>query len=171
MRVLLPIVALVLAFAGCVEQPAAETSNAAGSTLGDLVANTTTPVAFDGEFGPGLFVCGPVIQCTLGMGTGYRLGSDLEHDANVTAVNLTMSWSAASPLMETLRLGITIGEGEAAEYKFVDGPSPLVLDATGLEVGPDDKLRMWAWLPSLLPVAEAYVTTPQAFKVEGDISG
>lgn len=167
-----PLISLLLAaplvFAGCVTPPEVESAAAANDAL--LATGTVdTPLTFDGSFGPGVVAC-PMVTCGNAEPLTERV-APVDHNGNVSAVSLTMTWDAVSPTMETLRLGISWGNQGDAEWSYasVDGTSPLVLEEA-VEIGADQEIYVWAWMPATAPMGVAYATTPQDFHVEGTLS-
>lgn len=157
-----------LALAGCVtgapeEVDAASAQNALAAATPNAAS---VPFAFDGSFAPGGTVC-PVVTCE-GVGPGNERIAELELKGTLTAVDLVLTWDAATPAMEELRLGVSWGPSDDREYEFVDGASPLALAVSDLAVTADDEPLVWVWVPEKVPFL--YVHTPQDFHVEGTIT-
>lgn len=166
LALLLAIPAALVA-AGCVTPPddieAAATNDASAATI----ATAPAPYSFDGSFGPEVWAC-PVITCE-----GFDPASDrwaaLDIAGNLTAINLTMTWDATSPLMETLRFGISWGEN-GEDYEYVEGTSPLLLELTGIDITSDHKPYIWTWVVPPTPVELVYLSTPTDFHIEGELT-
>lgn len=158
---------LTLLAAGCVNAP--DEVDAASTTEPTSAALTgiATPYTFDGSFGPMIWAC-PLVTCE-GLEPSSQRWTELDITGNLTALNLTMTWEAAGPHMETLRLGISWGEN-GEDYESVDGASPLLLQLTGLDISADDKPYLWTWVPAQTPVEVAYASTPTDFHIEGDLT-
>jgi hypothetical protein len=164
-----PLLAMLLAApllaAGCVSAPSESEAAVATSATTDP-ASTDTPFTFDGSYGPIVFAC-PMITCT-GVDPSSARWADLDFEGNLTALSLTMSWDAATPLMSTLRFGISWDEGENLEY--VEGTSPLLLELDGLNITTADKPYIWTWMVTPSPLGIVHVATPQDYKVEGTLT-
>lgn len=167
MRTILTILlAVPLVAAGCVSAPEELESAAADAT--DALAATdgvASPFTFDGSIGPVVVAC-PMVTCT-GAAEGDRSTSLPFDGDNLTAVSLTMTWDAAAPHMETLRMGIAWGENG---LEYVEGTSPLVLEVDGLEIAKEDEPYFWTWIVTPAPMGVAHVATPQDFHVEGTLT-
>lgn len=160
-----PLLALL---AGCVAPGAApdDAVQAAAAPPG-AVASTEEPFAFDGNFGPGAWAC-PVVTCAgQSMGERWR---DLGLDGTLTGANLTLTWKAAHPGMEKLRLGVAWGPDDDREHESAEGASPVVLDLAGLAIAPGDEPYVWVWVVSPVPMGAATAHTPQDFRVEGTLA-
>lgn len=161
--------AILALLAGCVAPGAApaDDSVAPATAAPTAAAATEQPFAFDGDFGPGLVACGPG-TCT-GLSPGKRW-TDLDLDGTLTGANLTLTWTATTPAMQKLRLGISWGDEKDRQYEIAEGPSPVVLSLADLSIAPEDAPFVWVWAVTPVPMGVATATTPQTFHVEGTLT-
>lgn len=160
--------ALVLVLAGCVSgQPEdVDAASVPSAVAPPTPAWTSIAVDFAGSFGPGVWAC-PMVTC-VGQSANSKLGQDLDHDGAIAAINLTMTWDAATPTMESLRLGVMWGPQDDPKYEMVEGPSPLVLQKEVLDIAADEDVYLWAWVSSAAPMGALFIHTPQDFLIQGD---
>ncbi|HET6405720.1 MAG TPA: hypothetical protein VFH78_13845 [Candidatus Thermoplasmatota archaeon] len=154
-----------LVAAGCVDAPAAAELAAAPDAAAP-VAPTATPFAQSGMLGPGAYVC-PVVTCA-GVDLSQR-GWDADFRGTLVGVNLTLTWDAATPLTEDLVLGIGYGPMDGRSYELVTGSSPLALELADLSLTAKDDVRIFVFMPVLVPMGAAMVLPPQEFRVEGTL--
>lgn len=168
------VLAAALLLAGCVGN-APEAATLAPAV--EAPAVSAVPVAREGTFGVQFVAC-PVVTCAAGTlpGAGANRFFEVEGvTATAVDVNLTATWSAGSPTMRDLRLGVATcvercrSDADIREMRFIDGPSPLSFAVEGFAVPEGERLFVFLWLPSQVPAAYAVVTTPQPVKVEGTV--
>lgn len=161
-------VALVLlaALAGCVTPQDAPVATQAAIPDAPLLA-TEEPFAFDGSFGPGAVAC-PVLTCQ-GVSLGAR-STPLDFTGVLVGANFTLTWTAAAPHMQELRLGFRWGPNDDPQYEVAEGPSPVVLALEDLNLTAADEPVLWAWPVTPVPMGLATVHTAQDFRVEGALA-
>ena len=149
--------------AGCVGAPSdLEAASTQASTAIAPVA-TQVPFSWDGSITPAVAAC-PVVTCAGVQLTGFY--KPLAPKGNVTGLSLTMTWDAAVPTMEELRLGVSWGEDS---YESVEGASPLVLELHDVDIARSKDPYVWVWIPGQDPMGLVAVGTPQDFHVEGTV--
>lgn len=166
MRLLLALPALAL-LTGCITPGAAPDSALDAAALPAATMPVEQPFEFSGSFGPGLVACSPFGCNGVSQGTKYK---ELDVDGVLTAADFTLTWSATNPAMQRLRLGLSWGEGDAMEFEYIDGVSPLKLELEDLEIDGSDDPYIWVWVPSPLPIGLVYAHTPQSFSIEGTLA-
>lgn len=151
--------------AGCVAPPQATATLPANAA--EAVGVRSEPFQFEGNLGAGAFACA-VVQC-IGGSTPEKSQAPLNISNEVTAVDVTLTWSASSEATGRLRLGLSWNETGSHEFHTVDGASPLRLNLTDLRIRLDEKPYFWVFVPEAagLPV---YVKTPQSFQLTGTIA-
>jgi hypothetical protein len=200
MRATWSLAAFALLLAGCTSPAATPagtgTSTAASTTTGGIrvtcvdqdirpVANGTcaqrpapTRIAldWDGKLGTVVNPCLPhPVECV-----PTEMDSSSEHSEKLPAGNLTsahveLSWTSTTPATQTLTLGVMVMgcPGCGAPFsKEVSGASPLVVDASDLQVpvNASQVLHVYVYNPALAQGADPvflYATPDQAFTVKG----
>jgi hypothetical protein len=108
----------------------------------------------------------------------YGVNHDAAGAGIVLGGNLTLTWTAASPLTQRMAIGLVAivpGCADCNEThlgKDLDGPSPLVYPIpAGQVVAPGSQLRIWVYSADYHPVGPEYAGTSgqQDFQVEGGI--
>lgn len=194
----LPLLLALALLGGCLGSPDAETAavqNAAVDAAADASANATAdaapagpaeriaPFAFEGN--TGTWACAPSgpDSCT-GLPTGVdseNTFAPLEYEGNASAVTAMLTWTASTPATDTMYISVfavrSCGEGcfEATEESYwavVEGVSPLALDATGIELAPEETLYIHVGVASHTPQPPVpfFYGVDQAFSLEGTVT-
>lgn len=173
----IPLVAALL-LAGCVNVPAEDVEAASvGAASATAEAQPAPiPVAFDGALGAGAFACAVVVCQGQNVQPSERL---FETDAwGANAVELTMTWDAASPANERLVLGVFTcdksecrSDADLSQLEYVYGASPLTFSLDEIVVPAGETLYVFMNVgPAVASdVVFAQATTPQEFHIEGTI--
>lgn len=171
----LSLLVLPLALAGCMTPAAAPEAPIAPDAETEP-GPTEVPVSLDGFFGLDVVYCGET-SCDWLVNTLYQdRWLPLETSGNLTAVNLTATWTPSSPLMERLALGIATCEkegcytrSEATTAVYVEGSSPLTLQLDAFPVEPGQTVYVVMVVTEEQP-APVWLTTPQDFHIEGALA-
>jgi len=111
----------------------------------------------DGSTPYGTWVCDGAVthQCPAAAEPADAWGWQNRHDApagNVTSGNVTLSWTAASQLTQSLALGVTVdvkGCGDCLRIEFgpdISGPSPLVFPIpVGTALPANAEFHVWVY--------------------------
>lgn len=135
-------------------------------------------VSFDGNLGTSAVLCeGTSGQCVppaevVEGETDYLY----EHPgATLVAVNLTLSWTAASAATDTLGLGAMRMGSNSTLLENVEGTSPLEIQAEALDLLMDEENGFHAYVYNVKGLvhqdpAFGYVSADNAFHVEGTLT-
>ncbi len=172
---IVPIIFLVASgLAGCATPPSS--GDAALDTTPTPASRVEVDLAFDGTLGTGVFACAP-IHChghELAPGESENLVTPVE--GRLRSIELTMTWTAATPATAMLHLGLMIMDQctgcNITMLGSAEGPSPLVITANDLDYGvnEDNWFHYRAWNPvtqAWTPVGGAAATPDQAFSIVG----
>lgn len=142
-----------LVFAGCVSTGATDAplDESAATTLAP--APIVSPFEASGSTFTGVGACVPVFCYGVGAPSEGSDWFEPELEGNLTAVDLTLTWSATTPATEELLLGIAYEtEDEMYDWVYATGASPLVLSKSGLDI----------------PAERIYAIYVNAFRCAGD---
>lgn len=166
------LLALPLAFAGCLgatEEDSVEPAVVATEAMATLAV----PVSHEGFFGSPVTAC-PVVVCVSASVFGAtERWFPQDATGHFDAVELNMTWTPSSPLMESLSLGVVVCANECASQddvslmEFAFGPSPLSLSLADVTVAEGEEMYVYASMPGRTPLVYTAVATPQAFQIEG----
>ena len=137
-----------------------------------------TPVSQAISFTTGAWACEHTVlmQCEfLGLGT-FESSFEPAFDGMLTGYELTLSWEAATPLMEQLRFGVYAytevdGEHQVVLDEYIEGASPLALTTSGRMLPEDVSIWIWTWTPCEGTDADHICPmTEQTVNVEGSVT-
>lgn len=174
-RLLSPLVALALFSAGCFGSTAEVEETPAAVEAEPLPAEV--PIALDGAMALNVVAC-PVVTC---VGRSLVGGDDRffeqQVSGNLSRINLTATWTPSSPLTESLYFGVFTctdpcdTDATITQEVYVEGPSPLTLEATDFVVPEGERFFIFAWTAFAAPLpVYATATTPQEFHVGGSLT-
>ncbi len=172
------------ALAGCIGAPGTTSDLAPASDQAaqppDGWTEATTPIDWDGNLGS--WACAPMGPKTCGgTGLGDRdSGHPIEPDGRPQRIELTLSWTALSPLTEELTLSVapytSCGEGcysTSGGYDPVQGGSPLTLELDDIALE-GEQLGYMIYVDGATWIHEGPVLTGashhQPFHVEGTLT-
>lgn len=179
---------MTVGLAGCGDTPQTlETPSQSSTSSGAAPVAPAAPVtevveiAFDGKLGTIVHGCIFVPSTVCETREVVPESGDLfvdGTDANLTALDLTVTWTSATPATATLAFGamvMTDCEGcEDVEFDFQQGTSPLRLQGTALALPLNEsaRLHVYGYNPQGIVVnpavpGYAVVSVEQAFHIEG----
>lgn len=162
------------------ESASATTSGTSGSASASATSTgatiTLVPFTAEGNTYNGVFACAAV-TCqgsdlpTSGSGETWF---EPKLDGKLVGADLTLTWTAATPLTEELLLGIAYEKDDGEmDWIVATGPSPLVLSESGLDL-PAETVKFVYVNPykcqgGPVPVIACY-GVEQAFTIEGTLA-
>jgi hypothetical protein len=194
MRLPIACVTMLVLLAGC-SNPVASPNDVADAPGGSASATSTgpappaqptievIPVSFDGNLGTMVHGCVFVPATTCDTRVVVPEGDDLSiarDGANLTALELTVTWTAATPATATLAFGAMVMgdcEGCSSEFDFKEGVSPLTLTGTGLSFPLNQTVRVhvYGYNPNGLVTNDAFpgygvLSVEQDYHIEGTVT-
>lgn len=182
MRTLLCVVALIaILFSGCLDGDKPGPQDSSLPLVSTTPPPIDVPISWQGKIDAGIEACvfySPVTFCTFLLPHGDTV-KEFPLNGTVSAVNVTLTWTASSALMERLILTAYEGEDCSAEegavgcslylaIDSVEGTSPLKLSIPNANLTKDDRLVFEVESPNRAPSpAYAVVNTEQPFQLEG----
>lgn len=128
------ILTAALLLAGCVSGAPDDLAPAAALSPEAAPVMTSVPIAHEGSTPDAASACAPGFCYGAGR-PGSSSWIEPKLDGLLVGANLTLTWEARTPATETLLLGIAYATGaDSWDYVYVRGPSPLVLERTGLAI-------------------------------------
>lgn len=185
-----PLVLLLLlaaAFAGCSSPPQqdapADTTASEAPVPGGSVGIATpahVDLSWSGRIPYGAWACDATVQECRGLpdGSAYGVNHDAEADGFVQGGNLTLTWTAVTPLTQRMAIGLVAVVPGCADCnethlgKDLDGTSPLAYPIpAGQVLAPGTVLRIWVYSADYHAAGPDFVGTSgqQDFQVAGGI--